>query len=255
MPAGLCLVVLAVQQQQRFFEELLVVVAVHLGGEPDQHGEGVVIEITALNRAQALREGVDNALVARVDRRRVAEPAVLGDQPVETHLGGEVGERRLDLRRGQAAHEQRLAAMLDDHLLAGLDRDGEVLPGPVGALEGEQLCAQALQGDPRAQKDVFKYPFPGTWYLLPQVTKAPFDNVNVRKALSISLNREIMGPDIWGSGEPPAYAWVPPGTGNPIDRLLAASLKKAKIAPAQIDDRTFARRVYLDVVGLPPTPG
>lgn len=47
---------------------------------------------------------------------------------------------------------------------------------------------------------------------------------------------------------------VPPGPGNPVDRLLAGSLKKAKVAPAQIDDRTFARRVYLDVVGLPPTP-
>ena len=26
-------------------------------------------------------------------------------------------------------------------------------------------------------KEVFRYPFPGTWYLLPQVTKPPFDNV------------------------------------------------------------------------------
>lgn len=57
-------------------------------------------------------------------------------------------------------------------------------------------------------------PFQGIHYYVINQEKAPFDNVNVRKALSISLNREIMGPDIWGSGEPPAYAWVPPGTGN-----------------------------------------
>lgn len=57
-------------------------------------------------------------------------------------------------------------------------------------------------------------PFQGIHYYVINQEKAPFDNVNIRKALSISLNREIMGPDIWGSGEPPAYAWVPPGTGN-----------------------------------------
>ena len=44
--------------------------------------------------------------------------------------------------------------------------------------------------------------------------KAPFDNADVRKALSMSINREIIGPDIWGSGEPAAYGWVPPGTAN-----------------------------------------
>jgi oligopeptide transport system substrate-binding protein len=34
-------------------------------------------------------------------------------------------------------------------------------------------------------------------------------DINVRKALSISLNREALG-----TGEPPAYGLVPPGTGN-----------------------------------------
>ena len=40
-----------------------------------------------------------------------------------------------------------------------------------------------LQSDPRMQKDVFRYPFPGTWYLLPQTTKPPFDNLKVRRAV------------------------------------------------------------------------
>lgn len=57
-------------------------------------------------------------------------------------------------------------------------------------------------------------PFQGIHYYVINQEKAPFDNVDVRKALSISINREIIGPDIWGSGEPAAYAWVPPGTGN-----------------------------------------
>src|SRR5439155_1460774 len=47
-----------------------------------------------------------------------------------------------------------------------------------------------LQGDPRMQRDVFQYPYPGTWYLLPQVTKPPFDNVKVRRAVAHAVDRE-----------------------------------------------------------------
>jgi oligopeptide transport system substrate-binding protein len=57
-------------------------------------------------------------------------------------------------------------------------------------------------------------PFQGIHYYVINQEKAPFDNVKVREALSISVNRDVIGPDIWGSGEPPAYGWVPPGTGN-----------------------------------------
>jgi oligopeptide transport system substrate-binding protein len=57
-------------------------------------------------------------------------------------------------------------------------------------------------------------PFAGIHYYVINQEKEPFNDVNVRKALSISINREIIGPDIWGSGEPPAYGWVPPGTAN-----------------------------------------
>ena len=45
-----------------------------------------------------------------------------------------------------------------------------------------------------------------------------------------------------------------PGT-NPIDLIVAAHLKKEAIeAPQPIDDRTFLRRVTLDLTGMPPTP-
>ena len=41
---------------------------------------------------------------------------------------------------------------------------------------------------------------------------------------------------------------------NYIDTLVAAKLKKLRIAPSGIcDDEAFLRRVYLDIVGLPPT--
>ncbi len=42
---------------------------------------------------------------------------------------------------------------------------------------------------------------------------------------------------------------------NPIDLIVAAHLKKEAIeAPQPIDDRTFLRKVTLDLTGMPPTP-
>jgi hypothetical protein len=47
----------------------------------------------------------------------------------------------------------------------------------------------------------------------------------------------------------------PDGDGSPIDRFLAAQWAKQKFTPpAVVADRIFARRVYLDVIGLLPTP-
>lgn len=45
------------------------------------------------------------------------------------------------------------------------------------------------------------------------------------------------------------------GASNPIDRILAAYYREHGVEPpGTIDDRTFIRRVYLDVVGLLPEP-
>lgn len=54
-------------------------------------------------------------------------------------------------------------------------------------------------------------PFSGLYYYV--VNNAMF-NQNVRQALSMSIVREVIGPDILGTGELPAYSWVPPGTAN-----------------------------------------
>ena len=34
-----------------------------------------------------------------------------------------------------------------------------------------------FQDNPKVAPEVFRYPYPGTWYLTPQVTKPPFDNL------------------------------------------------------------------------------
>ncbi|MEX1249620.1 MAG: peptide ABC transporter substrate-binding protein, partial [Hyphomonas sp.] len=45
-------------------------------------------------------------------------------------------------------------------------------------------------------------------------TKAPFNDVRVRKALSLSLDREFMVRNVLTPGFEPAYAFVPPGMSN-----------------------------------------
>src|SRR3990167_4604704 len=67
-----------------------------------------------------------------------------------------------------------------------------------------------LQSDPRMQKDVFRYPFPGTWYLLPQATKAPFDNLKVRRAVPHAVDRENVVKVSQGLAVP-AWSMTPPG--------------------------------------------
>ncbi len=57
-------------------------------------------------------------------------------------------------------------------------------------------------------------PFAGLYYYVLNSTKPPLDNANVRKALSMAVNREVIGPQVLGTGELPAYSWVPPGIAN-----------------------------------------
>ena len=54
-------------------------------------------------------------------------------------------------------------------------------------------------------------PFAGLYYYVVNNQEPPFDDARVRQALSMAINREVIGPQILGTGELPAYSWVPPG--------------------------------------------
>lgn len=57
-------------------------------------------------------------------------------------------------------------------------------------------------------------PQAGLYFYAVNNQKEPFTNPDIRKALSMSINRKAIAEDIIGSGEVPAFSWVPPGMDN-----------------------------------------
>ena len=54
-------------------------------------------------------------------------------------------------------------------------------------------------------------PYIGTYYYRFNVTKKPFDNVKVRKALTMAINRQLLIDKVVKGGQKPALAFTPPG--------------------------------------------
>jgi ABC-type oligopeptide transport system substrate-binding subunit len=110
-----------------------------------------------------------------------------------------------------------------------------IIPVTSGALpyENNELDMTALQAgdlkrlqsDPRASKDVFRYPYPGTWYLLPQVTKPPFDNVKVRRAVAHAIDRDNVVKVAQGLAVP-AWSMIPPGFPGAIDTPAIKAIQR-----------------------------
>jgi len=108
------------------------------------------------------------------------------------------------------------------------------------ALQAADL--KRLQGDPKTRKEVFRYPYPGTWYLTPQVTKPPFDNLKVRKALAHAIDRESVAKVAQGFSIP-AHCMIPPGFPGFVDD------KKIR------DIQRFDRKLAMDTLKGTPYEG
>ena len=125
-----------------------------------------------------------------------------------------------------------------------------IIPVQSGALpyENNELDLTALQtgdlkrlqGDPKTGKEVFKYPYPGTWYLLPQVTKAPFDNVKVRRAVGHAVDRENIVKVAQGFAIP-AHSMIPSGFPGATDDPKIKAIQKfdPKAAMAMLKGTPF----------------
>jgi ABC-type oligopeptide transport system substrate-binding subunit len=97
-----------------------------------------------------------------------------------------------------------------------------------------------MQADPRTAKEVFRFPYPGTWYLLPQVTKPPFDNVKVRRAIAHAIDRENIVKVAQGFAIP-AHSMIPPGFPGALSDPKIRALQKfdPKLALEQLKGTPF----------------
>jgi ABC-type oligopeptide transport system substrate-binding subunit len=125
-----------------------------------------------------------------------------------------------------------------------------IIPVQSGALpyENNELDLAPLQtGDlkrlrdaPATKGQVFRYPYPGTWYLTPQVTKPPFDNVKVRRAVAHAIDRDNVVRVADGFAIP-AHSMIPPGFPGAVDDKKIRDIQRfdPKAAMAQLKGTPF----------------
>lgn len=83
-----------------------------------------------------------------------------------------------------------------------------------------------LLNDPNLKTQMNRHSQSGLWYLVPEVDKPPFDNVNVRKAIQRAVDREQLAKVIQNLGEP-AYSLMPPDLPYFIDPAKYPEFKNA----------------------------
>lgn len=95
-------------------------------------------------------------------------------------------------------------------------------------------------------------PYIATGYWCFNVEKAPFDNLKVRKAFSLAIDRDAIAKNL-ENGSKPATGWVPPGvpdaTSGSDFRQVAGNIVKFDPAEAK---KLLAEAGYPDGKGLPP---
>lgn len=178
--------------------------------------------------------GVAGASFADVDYLRDVKPVL---------------EKRCGMCHGAVRQEGGLR--LDTASLA--KKGGESGPGIVAGKPAESLVLAAITG----AAGVSKMPAEGA-----PLTGAEVDSVRRWIETGAAAPDEPIPADArehW-SFKPPRMPPLPenvaaPWNGNPIDAFLASDWAKKGLAPAEpADPQALLRRVYLDLVGLPPTP-
>jgi oligopeptide transport system substrate-binding protein len=98
------------------------------------------------------------------------------------------------------------------------------------------------------------FPYIGTYFYCFNVTKPPFDNPKVRRALTLAIDRQAIINTITKGGQKVALAWVPYGI---ADTAAGGEFRQAGGDYFKDNDYTTAKKLlaeagYPDGVGLPP---
>jgi oligopeptide transport system substrate-binding protein len=92
-------------------------------------------------------------------------------------------------------------------------------------------------------------PYLGVYYYGFNLSKPPFkDRPELRKALSMAIDRDVLVRSITGRGEAAAYSWVPPGVDNYEPRQLAFA------GQSQDERNALARRLIKEAGYGPDNP-
>jgi oligopeptide transport system substrate-binding protein len=67
-------------------------------------------------------------------------------------------------------------------------------------------------GDATLAKQIVKYFLDGTWYLVPEADKKPFDTLQVRQAMAHAIDRDAIVKNVLKGLGQSAYTFIPPGT-------------------------------------------
>ncbi len=97
--------------------------------------------------------------------------------------------------------------------------------------------------------DFHAFTYLGTYFIRFNVTKKPFDDPRVRRALGMAIDRERIVNKITRAGEQPAYSLVPPGTANytslTVTNYDVALAKKLMAEAGYPDGKGFPTFEYL----------
>jgi oligopeptide transport system substrate-binding protein len=91
-------------------------------------------------------------------------------------------------------------------------------------------------------------PLLGTYYYAFKTTKAPWDNVKLRQAISMAIDRDYLAEKVWGNSMIPAYGFVPPGVGGYETNLLSYS------EMSQLDREDAAKKALAELGYGPDKP-
>jgi oligopeptide transport system substrate-binding protein len=91
-------------------------------------------------------------------------------------------------------------------------------------------------------------PYLGTYYYAIKTDKAPWDNPELRTAISMAIDRDFLAEKVWQNSMLPGYSMVPPG----IEGYTSATAKFADLS--QIDREDEAKKIFEKLGYTPEHP-
>jgi oligopeptide transport system substrate-binding protein len=91
-------------------------------------------------------------------------------------------------------------------------------------------------------------PYLGTYYYAFKIDKAPWDNVKLRHAISMAIDRDLLADQVWKNTMLPAYGFVPPGITGYETKLVDYAEK------SQLDREDEAKKILTELGYGPDKP-